>query len=189
MSKSVISARIAAAQKCADFGAFSALHPVYGRKFGPLILELARMDRGGLSVWISPEEIANRLGVSRATFYRILDAAMSCGLVAGMKRSRVGTRLRVNWPGLGPVFNAALRMADAVRMKAGRYRQRVAVAGETLRRMCRAGFGSSHAEAGKKQDKIKIQEKAPCGPSSVSLSVSDYLALCAARSSGRVAMR
>lgn len=189
MSKSVISARIAAAQKCADFGAFVALHPVYGRKFGPLILELARMDRGGLSIWISPEGIANRLGVSRATFYRILDAAMSCGLVSGMKRSRVGTRLRVNWLGLGPVFNAALRVADAVRMKAGRYRRRVAVAGETLRRMCRAGFGSSHAEAGIRQDKIKIEEKTVPARSSADLSMSEYLALCSDRLRGRADWR
>lgn len=189
MSKTVVSARIAAAQKCADFGAFSALHPVYGRRFGPLVLELARLDRGGLSIWVAPETIAKRLGVSRATFYRVLDAAIACGLVVGMKRSRVGTRLRVNWVGLGPVFNAALRVADAVRLKVGRYRQRIAVAGESLRGMCRAGFGSSHGETGKKQEQIKIEEKTVPARSSADLSMSEYLALCSDRLRGRADWR
>lgn len=182
MPHSAKAARIVAAQKCVDFGAFGSLHPVYGGKFATLLLELAKIDGGGVSVWIVPETLAKRLGVSRATFYRVLHAAIACGLVSGLQRSRVGTRLRVNWLGLGPVFNAALRVAEAVRQKVGRYRQRVAVAGDSLRRMCRAGFGSSHGETGIRQEHSEKKEKAIEAPSSASLSHADYLRLCADRS-------
>jgi len=194
MSKTVTSARIAAAQKCLDLGVFGALHEVYGGKLGLLVLELARIDRGGRSIWISPDTMARRMGVSRSTFYRVLAAAMSCGLVTARGRSRVGTRLQVNWVALGPVFNAALRVADAVRLKAGRYLDRVRVAGDSLRRMAAAGFsvdnfGSSHGDLTISQEKRKAEEKAPFGAGSDSLSVSDYLALCSARALGWADMR
>lgn len=190
MSHSVISSRIAAAQKCLELGAFRALHPVYGRKLGNLVLELARLDRGGRSIWVAPDALALRLGVSRATFYRLLSVAMELRLVTSRGRSRVGTRLQVNWLALGPVFNAALRAADAVRMKCGRYLNRVRVAGEALQRMVKAGFqvdplGSSHGELTISQEKRKTEEKAPSGPASVALTVADYLALCADRARGR----
>lgn len=101
-----INIRVAAAQKCVDLRAFAALDPVYGVKFGNLILELARIAKGDGSIWIAPETMAARLGVSRATFYRIAAAAAAAGLISPLARSRVGTRVRVYWHLLGPVFSA-----------------------------------------------------------------------------------
>lgn len=180
VSKSVISLRVAAAQKCVDLGAFASLHPVYGRRVANLVLELARLHRGGASVWVDPDVIAARLGVSRATFYRVVDVAIAAGIISKRLRSRVGTRLWVDWTALGPFFNATLRVADAVRMKAGRYRNRMAAGIAALRSMAKAGFsadlaGSSQAEVTIRQEKRISEEKAQVRAGSSFLSVDDYL--------------
>lgn len=181
MTYSLKAARIASAQQCVELRAFAALHPIYGGKFGNLLLELARLSKGDGPIWIAPDAFAARLGVSRATFYRIASAAADAGLISALARSRVGTRVRVNWLHLGPVFAAALRVADAVRMKTGRYMARVKVGSAKLRAMVAGGFGSSHGEAVIIQEQRSGEKKAPVVPSSASLSVDEYLRRCSER--------